>query len=91
MTQEKNENEEDVWLIKTVTFTRTINISFKLDESFEETLPSGDVFITTAKLNGTTITLESTSDDKGSFSRDYEFSEDGLIMVTSSIPLDLNL
>ncbi|OXA43912.1 fatty acid-binding protein [Folsomia candida] len=81
VTQEKNENEEDVWLIKTVSFIRTINLSFKLDEPFEDVLPSGDVFETVARMEGDNkFILDSTREDT-SFIREYDFSEDGLVMT----------
>jgi hypothetical protein len=44
VTNEKNENEEDTWLFKTVSFIRTVEQSFKLEEPFEETMPSGATF-----------------------------------------------
>jgi superfamily II helicase len=81
VSQEKNEDEEDVWLIKTVSFMSTVSLSFKIDEGFEDVLPSGDVFETVAKMEGDNkFVLESTKDDL-SFIREYEFSKDGLIVT----------
>jgi len=71
-----------VWMIRSVTFTRTIDLSFKLNEPFEETLPSGDVYQTTVKMEGDNkFILESESEEKGSFMRDYEFKDDGFVLA----------
>jgi len=79
----EGEDEDDCWLFKTVTFLRTIEQSFKIDEPFEETMPSGDVFTTTAKMEGDDkFVLHSTSDDdKGEFHREYKFSGDNLTIT----------
>jgi len=85
VSQEKNDNEEDVWFFKTVSFTRTIDLSFKLNEPFEDELPSGDVYETVAKMEGEhKFILESSKEDGDtvlSFVRVYEFSQDGLVMT----------
>jgi len=71
-----------VWMIRNVTFTRTIDLSFKLNEPFEETLPSGDVYQTTVKMEGDNkFILDSVNEEKGSFMREYEFKDDGFVMA----------
>lgn len=35
--------EDETWVFKTVTFFRTVTISFKLDEPYNEEMPSGDI------------------------------------------------
>jgi len=83
VSKEKNdENDEEMWLIRTISFTRTMDLSFKLNEPFEDELPSGDVYETVAKMEGDSkFILESSKDDDASFIREYEFSEDGLVMT----------
>lgn len=39
-----SKDEEEHWIFKTVTFLRTMEISFKLDEGYEETMPSGNTY-----------------------------------------------
>lgn len=39
-----SKDEEETWALKTVTFFRTIESSFKLDEEYEETMPSGNTY-----------------------------------------------
>jgi len=71
-----------VWLIRSVTFTRTIDLSFKLNEPFEETLPSGDIYQTTVKMEGDNkFILDSVNEEKGAFMREYEFKEDGFVLA----------
>jgi len=75
------ETERGVWMIRSVTFTRTIDLSFKLNEPFEETLPSGDMYQTTVKMEGDNkFILDSANEEKGSFMREYEFKDDGFVM-----------
>jgi len=81
VSQEKNDDEEDLYLFRTVSFTRTIDLSFKLNEPFEDTLPSGDVFETVAKMEGDNKFILESSKEDTSFIREYEFSEEGLVMT----------
>jgi len=37
-------DDEEQWIFKTVSFLRTTEISFKLDEPYEETMPNGEDF-----------------------------------------------
>ncbi len=45
-----HEEDEDTWVFKTVTFFRTVILSFKLDETYPEDMPSGDVLEVKRKL-----------------------------------------
>jgi len=75
-------DEEEQWVFKTVTFFRTIEISFKLDEPYEETMPSGDEFENTTTIEGDNkfITI-SKSGETVAFERQYEFNDEGMVMT----------
>jgi len=94
ITKEKDENEDDTWLFKTVTFIRTVEQSFKLNEPFEETMPSGDCFNSVATMEGDNkFILKSTSsistdddddtavEEKKELEREYLFTEDMLTIT----------
>jgi len=37
-------DEEEQWIFKTVSFIRTTEISFKVNEPYEETMPNGEQY-----------------------------------------------
>jgi len=80
-------DEEEQWNFKTVTFLRTIENSFKLDEEYEETMASGKLFesVTTMEGDNKFVTKSKTPETEGeeifTFERHYEFSDDGMVMT----------
>jgi len=81
-------DEEEQWNFKTVTFLRTIENSFKLDEEYEETMPSGKQFesVTTMEGENKFVTRSKTpeGEEEFTFERSYEFNDDGMVMTLQS-------
>jgi len=78
-------NEDEHWNFKTVTFLRTIENSFKLDEEYEETLPNGKELESITSMDGENkFVTKSKSVEEGddfSFERQYEFNDEGMVMT----------
>jgi len=87
-TMHVTKDEEDEWNLKTVTFLRTMENSFKLDEEYEETLPNGIVLDSVTKLEGdnkfVTKSKSVEEDDDFTLERSYEFTDDGMVMTLQS-------
>jgi len=84
VTQEKDEegDGEGTWVFKTVTFFRTVILSFKLNEAYPEDMPSGDVLESITTRDGDfTFVTKSTHDRIGDFERIFDFDDDGLIIT----------
>jgi len=87
-TMHVTKDEEEQWNFKTVTFLRTIENSFKLDEEYEETMPSGKQFesVTTMEGENKFVTRSKTpeGEEEFTFERSYEFNDDGMVMTLQS-------
>jgi len=82
----KDEDNEDgdespTWVLKIITFFRTTVTTFKLNEPYEEELPSGDILQNTTKMEGNSFITTCENEKLGDFERIFDFSEDGLIMT----------
>jgi hypothetical protein len=81
-------DEEECWNFKTVTFMRTSENSFKLDEEYEETLPNGKLLESITTMDGENkFVTKSKSTEEGddfNFERHYEFNDDGMVMTLQS-------
>jgi len=74
--------EDETWVFKTVTFFRTVIISFKLDEHYEEEMPSGDILDSVASKDGDfTFRIKSQHERLGDFERIFDFSDDGVVIT----------
>ncbi|CAL8115400.1 unnamed protein product [Orchesella dallaii] len=79
-------DDDEQWVFKTVTFLKTVEISFKLDEPYDETMPSGDEFASVTTMEGDNkFTTTSKTGDDVAFERSYEFNEEGMVMVSNII------
>jgi hypothetical protein len=79
---EKDEGDEDTFLIKTISFIRTMEQSFKIGEPYEETMPSGDTFeCLSEKLGDNKLVIKGKCEDKGELIREYEFNSDGAVIT----------
>ncbi|ODN00478.1 Fatty acid-binding protein [Orchesella cincta] len=78
-------DEEEQYDFKTVSFLKTTEISFKLNEPYEETMPNGEVFESLTTLEGgNKFTTKSESEGVVAFERIYEFNDDGMVMTLKS-------
>jgi hypothetical protein len=74
--------EDETWVFKTVTFFRTVTVSFKLDEEYKEDMPSGDVIDSVCSKEGDfTFRIKSKHERLGDFERVFDFSDDGLVIT----------
>jgi hypothetical protein len=78
------EDEGDTWVIKTVTFFRTTIVSFKLNEAYEEEIPSGDILQNVTRSEGDSFITECKNEKLGEFERIFDFTDDGLIITMKS-------
>jgi len=74
--------EDETWVFKTVTFFRTVTISFKLDEPYKEEMPSGDILDSVCTKDGDfTFRIKSQQERLGDFERIFDFSDDGVVIT----------
>jgi len=87
-TMNVTKDDEEVWNFKTVSFLRTVENSFKLDEEYEENLPNGMLLesITTMEGDNKFVTKSKSTEEGEDFTleRQYEFNDDGMVMTLQS-------
>jgi len=71
----------DTWVFKTVTFFKTTVNTFKLNEPYEEEIPSGDILENVTTMEGDSFITKCKNEKVGDFERIFDFTDDGLIIT----------
>jgi len=75
-------SEDDKWTIRTITMMRTIELTFKIGEEFEETMPAGVTLKNVASLEEDgSIIIKSEGPNNTKVTRKYELQDDQIILT----------
>ncbi|XP_011506007.1 PREDICTED: myelin P2 protein-like [Ceratosolen solmsi marchali] len=79
---EIHKSDDDKWTIRSITMFRTLELTFKIEEEFEEEMPSGVILKNTAYLESDgSIVINSVADSGTKISRKYECKDDQIILT----------